>query len=105
MPEPMVSVLIDTCNHASFIQDAISSVLEQDIGRREVEVIVIDDGSTDETPSVVELFSGDVRLIRKSNGGQASAFNVGLPLTSGRVVALLDGDDWWAPNKLKSVVE
>jgi glycosyltransferase involved in cell wall biosynthesis len=105
MSEPTVSVLIDTCNHASFIRDAISSVLEQDIGRRELEVIVVDDGSTDGTPSVVEPFSGDVRLIRKPNGGQASAFNVGLPLTSGRVVALLDGDDWWAPNKLRSVIE
>ena len=102
MPEPTVSVLIDTCNHASFIRDAISSVLEQDIGRRELEVVVVDDGSTDETPSIVELFSGDVRLVRKSNGGQASAFNMGFPLTSGRVVALLDGDDWWAPNKLRA---
>jgi hypothetical protein len=105
MTRPLVSVLIDTCNHAAFVGDAIASVLEQDLGRRDREVIVVDDGSTDETPSVVERFFGDVRLIRKSNGGQASAFNLGLPLTSGRIVALLDGDDWWAPDKLTSVVE
>ena len=84
MTLPLASVLIDTCNHSAFIKDAIVSVLDQDIGRRDIEVIVVDDGSADETPSVVEQFSSDVQLVRKPNGGQASAFNVGLPLTSGR---------------------
>jgi glycosyltransferase involved in cell wall biosynthesis len=98
-------VLVDTCNHESFIQDALASVLDQDIGRGSFEVLVVDDGSTDRTPSLVERFGSDVRLIRKSNGGQASAFNVGIPITTGRFVAFLDGDDRWVSNRLGAVVE
>jgi len=63
----------------------------------------VDDGSTDRTPEIVKKFEPRVRLLRKKNGGQASAFNAGIPECKGEIVAFLDGDDWWAPNKLTRV--
>ncbi len=100
-----VSVLIDTYNHERFIEQAITSVLAQDRPLNDAEIIVVDDGSTDHTPEIVRRFEPRVRLIRKANGGQASAFNVGIPECRGEIVAFLDGDDWWAPQKLRLVVE
>ena len=104
MSKPLVSVLIDTYNHARFIEQAIVSVLEQDVPAAEMEVLVVDDGSTDDTPSVVRQFSPRVRYLRKNNGGQASAFNAGIPEAQGEIVAFLDGDDWWAAGKLRKVL-
>jgi glycosyltransferase involved in cell wall biosynthesis len=103
MPKPFFSVLVDTFNHEHFIEEALVSVLEQDVAGMEREVIVVDDGSTDRTPDIVRKFEPRVRLIRKVNGGQASAFNAGLPECAGEIVAFLDGDDWWAPGKLQAV--
>jgi hypothetical protein len=105
MSKPYVSVLIDTYNHERFIAQAIMSVLAQDMPMANVEIFVVDDGSTDRTPEIVRAFEPRVRLIRKANGGQASAFNTGIPECHGDIVAFLDGDDWWAPQKLRRVVE
>jgi glycosyltransferase involved in cell wall biosynthesis len=102
---PFVSVLIDTYNHERFIEQAIVSVLEQDVSAAEMEVIVVDDGSTDDTPAIVRKFAPRVRYLRKANGGQASAFNAGIPEARGEIVAFLDGDDWWAGNKLSVVLD
>lgn len=104
MAKPTVSVLIDTYNHERFIEEAIVSVLEQDFPRAEMEVIVVDDGSTDRTPEVIHKFGPRVRHLRKANGGQASAFNAGIPEARGEFVAFLDGDDWWARNKLSRTI-
>jgi hypothetical protein len=97
------SVLIDTYNHERFIEQAIMSVLDQDFPAADREIIVVDDGSADGTPEIVKKFEPRVRLLRKENGGQASAFNVGIPECRGEIVAFLDGDDWWAPTKLSVV--
>src|SRR6266478_3223946 len=105
MAGPLVTVLIDTYNHERFIEQAITSVLEQDISMADVEIIVVDDGSTDRTPEIIRRFEPRVRLLRKPNGGQASALNVGIPEMAGEVMAFLDGDDWWAPNKLTRAIE
>ena len=104
MSRSFVSVLIDTYNHERFIEQAIVSVLEQDFPEAEREIIVVDDGSTDRTPEIVKKFEPRVRLLRKENAGQASAFNAGIPECRGEFVAFLDGDDWWAPGKLQAVV-
>jgi glycosyltransferase involved in cell wall biosynthesis len=104
MPTPFVSVLIDTYNHERFIEQAILSVLEQDFPATDREILVVDDGSQDRTPAIAAKFSPQTRLICKVNGGQASAFNTGIPECQGEIVAFLDGDDWWAPEKLKQVV-
>jgi glycosyltransferase involved in cell wall biosynthesis len=105
MPIPLITVIIDTYNHESFIADAIQSVLAQDFPPLETEVLVVDDGSTDDTPEIVRKFAPRLRLLRKPNGGQASAFNAAIPEARGRIVAFLDGDDWWAPGKLAAVTE
>lgn len=104
MSIPLVTVLINTYNHERFIEQAVVSVLEQDFPASEMEVLVVDDGSTDRTPEIVQKFEPRVRLIRKANGGQASAFNVGITQSQGAIVAFLDGDDWWTPSKLREVV-
>ena len=105
MSKPFVSVLIDTYNHERFIEQAITSVLEQDMPMADVEIVVVDDGSTDRTPEIVRHFEPRVRLLRKPNGGQASAFNFALPQTRGEIIAMLDGDDWWAKQKLRRALE
>ena len=71
----------------------------------DVEIIVVDDGSIDRTPEILCEFEPRVRVLRKPNGGQASAFNAGIPECHGEIIAFLDGDDWWAPQKLRRVVE
>ena len=71
MKTPHISVLIDTYNHERYIEQAIVSVLEQDFPREEMEIVVVDDGSTDSTPSIIEKFLPAVRYIGKKNGGQA----------------------------------
>lgn len=101
----IVSVLIDTYNHEQFIEKAVTSVLEQDFPASDREVIVVDDGSTDRTSEILRRFQLQVRVISKPNGGQASAFNVGLPECRGEIIMFLDGDDWWAPGKLRRVVD
>lgn len=105
MANPLVTVLVDTYNHERFIEQAIVSVLEQDFPRSDTEILIVDDGSTDRTPEFLRKFQPNVRVLRKANGGQASAFNAGIPKARGQIVAFLDGDDWWAKNKLSRVVE
>ena len=100
-----VTVLIDTYNHERFIERAITSVLEQDMPLDDVEILVVDDGSTDRTPELVRRFEPRVRYLRKPNGGQASAFNFGFAQARGEIIATLDGDDWWAREKLRRVLE
>jgi Glycosyl transferase family 2 len=105
MQKCFVSVLIDTYNHERFIEQAVSSVLAQDFPARDREILVIDDGSTDRTAEILKKFGSQIRVLRKSNGGQGSAFNVGIPECKGELIAFLDGDDWWLPGKLGRVVE
>ncbi len=103
MSTPFVTVLIDTHNHQHFIEDAINSVLKQDFPSSETEILVVDDGSTDNTAEIVRKFASRVRLLCRVNGGQAAAFNTGIPEARGEIIAFLDGDDWWAPGKLTAV--
>jgi glycosyltransferase involved in cell wall biosynthesis len=105
MTTPVISVLIDTYNHERYVEQAILSVLEQDFPAADIEVVVVDDGSSDKTPAIVQRFAPRVRYLRKENGGQASAFNAGIPQLHGSIVAFLDGDDWWAKGKLTAIAE
>jgi glycosyltransferase involved in cell wall biosynthesis len=100
-----VTAIVDTCNHEHFIERAIDSVLEQDFPGEQMEVVVVDDGSTDSTPQRIARYGDRVRYLRKENGGQASAFNLAIPEARGEVVAFCDGDDWWAKGKLSAVME
>jgi hypothetical protein len=105
MAKPFVSVLIDTYNHERFVEKAIASVLEQDFPVSDREILVVDDGSTDRTPEILRGYSSQVRVLHKPNGGQASAFNVGIPECKGEVIAFLDGDDWWVAGKLQRIAQ
>src|SRR5271165_2805562 len=105
MTTPFVSILIDTYNHERFIEEAVQSVLSQDFPAGEREIVVVDDGSTDRTPEILSKFASQIRVLRKPNGGQASAFNHGIPQCRGELIAFLDADDWWAPDKLSQVVK
>jgi len=102
---PRVTALIDTYNHERFIAEAIESVLVQDFPANEMEILVVDDGSTDATPEIVRRYAERVRYIRKENGGQASALNLGFAEARGEIVAMLDGDDVWLPQKVRRVME
>ena len=101
---PLVSVVLDTYNHERFIEEAIQSALGQDFPAADMEILVVDDGSTDRTPEIARKFEPHVKLLRKPNGGQASAINYGIAHAKGEFVAFLDGDDVWLPNKLSRVV-
>jgi len=103
MKTPFFSVLIDTYNYGQYIEEAVSSVLAQDFPAEEREILVVDDGSTDDTSVRLQKFGDAIRVLRKPNGGQASAFNYGFERASGKVVALLDADDVWLPGKLRRI--
>ncbi len=103
--KPLVSALVDTFNHEKYIEQALLSALDQGLSPAELEIVVVDDGSTDRTPSIVQKFVPRVKYLRKKNGGQASAFNAAFPQLSGQVVSLLDGDDWWVKGKLSAVID
>lgn len=105
MTTPAITALIDTYNHERFIEQAIESVLRQDYPASQMEILIVDDGSTDRTPDIIRKFEPRVRLIRKTNGGQASSFNTGIQEARGEIIAFLDGDDWWAPGKISRIAE
>jgi glycosyltransferase involved in cell wall biosynthesis len=98
MESPLVSVVVPCFNIAEFIAEAIDSALRQD--RVRVEVIAVDDGSTDSTPQVLASYGSRIRVIRQPNAGLSAARNTALAAANGDFVALLDGDDVWAPDKL-----
>lgn len=96
---PKVSVIIPTYNSAAFLVDAVESVLAQTY--RDFEILVIDDGSTDDTEQVMERYKGRVHYLRQRNGGVASARNHGIAMSKGHYIAFLDADDTWFPEKLE----
>jgi glycosyltransferase involved in cell wall biosynthesis len=98
----LVSVVVPAYNSGRFIGEAIQSVREQ--SHRELELLVVDDGSTDDTPEVVARFGSRVTLVRQANSGAAVARNTGMRLARGRFVAFLDADDVWLPGKLAAQI-
>ena len=105
MTAPLFTVLIDSFNYGRYIEEAVRSVLEQDVPAKQVEILVVDDGSTDDTERRLQQFGDAIRYLKKPNGGQASAFNFGWPHARGEFIALLDADDVWLPNKLRRIDE
>jgi glycosyltransferase involved in cell wall biosynthesis len=102
---PLTTVLIDTYNYGRFIEQAIDSVLAQEFPQEQLEIIVVDDGSTDDTAERVKRYGSRIKYLYKQNGGQASAFNAGLAHARGEYICLLDADDYFLPGKLSRVYE
>lgn len=100
---PRVSVIITNYNYERYLEAAIQSVLNQDY--EDIEVLVVDDGSTDKSRRTIEKFRGQIKPVFKENGGQASAFNAGVAQATGDILCFLDADDIWKPEKVGEVVE
>jgi glycosyltransferase involved in cell wall biosynthesis len=105
MSVPLISVLITTYNYGRFVDEAIESALSQDFPPDRMEILVVDDGSTDDTAERVEKYGLRVRYFHKPNGGQASALNFGIARARGEFIALLDADDLFLPGKLTRIVD
>ena len=95
---PQVSVVIPAYNAAPYLRQALDSVLAQTF--RDLEVIVVDDGSTDATSQILSGYASRVRVLRQQNAGVAKARNHGIAASKGRYVAFLDADDAWYPHKI-----
>jgi len=95
---PIVSVIIPTFNRGWVIREAIDSVLNQTFGS--FELIVVDDGSTDNTHDILAEYKDRITLIKQRNRGVSAARNRGMDVASGRFMAFLDSDDLWLPQKL-----
>ncbi len=96
--KPLVSVIIPAYNCADHITESVESALAQDYPNKEI--IIIDDGSTDNTLNVLSPFAGKIIVIQQQNAGSAAARNTGIKAAKGEFVAFLDSDDLWFPGKL-----
>ncbi len=101
---PQVSIVITCYNYASFVTSCLESVFAQTFS--DYEIILVDDGSTDDSAQKIKPFLADTRLryIKQQNGGQANAKNRGIQESVGRFIAFLDADDLWQPDKLKKQI-
>ena len=100
---PKVSVIIPVYNGEQYLAEAIDSVLEQTYP--DLEIIVVDDGSTDQSAEIVKSYGNRTRYIYKENGGTASAMNLGCARAKGTFIAWLSADDAFLPNKISKQVE
>ncbi|WP_222597854.1 glycosyltransferase family 2 protein [Euhalothece natronophila] len=102
-----VSVLVSNYNYAQYLESTINSVLNQTY--RNYEIIIVDDGSTDNSYQVIEQLHqkapDKITSIFQENQGQGAAFNTAFEASSGEIIAFLDADDIWLPNKLKKIVD
>lgn len=98
-----ISVVIPTYNHATFVQEAIESVLTQSYGA--YEIIVVDDGSIDNTGKALSSYMPYINYIYKSNGGTSTALNTGIQRAAGEWICWLSADDLFMPDKLKRQIE
>jgi len=103
MKEPLVSILINNYNYGRYLRYAIESALSQTYAH--IEIIVVDDGSTDDSRKVIAQYQDSITSILKENGGQASAFNAGFLASQGDLICLLDSDDCFRSDKVAKIVE
>jgi glycosyltransferase involved in cell wall biosynthesis len=101
--KPQVSVIIPTYNRGWILKEAIDSVLTQDY--KDFELIVVDDGSTDNTSEILASYGNGIRVLFQENKGVSAARNRGIAEASGQFIAFIDSDDLWLPQKLSTQVE
>jgi glycosyltransferase involved in cell wall biosynthesis len=100
---PLVTILINNYNYGSFLHEAIESALAQTYDN--IEVVVVDDGSTDSSREVIAKYGNRIIPVMKNNGGQASAFNAGFVASKGDILCLLDADDLFLEEKVSCIVQ
>lgn len=98
----LVSIIINNYNYERFLRDAIDSALDQTYPN--IEVVVVDDGSTDNSREVITSYKDQIIPVLKENGGQASAFKAGFAASKGDIICFLDSDDIFVPNKVEKIV-
>lgn len=103
MPDRSFSVIVPTYNRTSCVAEAIESILQQTLPA--AEIIVVDDGSTDQTEQTLSAFGQKIRYVKKTNGGVSSARNRGLEEATGEWITFLDSDDLWKPRYLEVQAE
>ena len=96
---PTISCIVPVYNGARFVAEALDSILAQSLPPNEI--IVVDDGSTDATPAVVDRYARHVTYLRQDNRGPAGARNRGIAMSTGEFLSFLDADDLWRENKLE----
>ena len=99
---PLVSVIMPVYNGANFLAEAINNIQQQYY--QSLELIIVDDGSVDETASIVAQYKADIQYVYQPNRGPAAARNTALKLATGEFIAFLDVDDLWARNRLSSQI-
>src|SRR6516164_7495387 len=103
MRKPLVSVIINNYNYARFLKQAIDSALNQTHSL--TEVVVVDDGSSDESREIIANYGNGIIPVLKENGGQASALNAAVLASRGEILCFLDSDDYFYPDKVAQVIE
>jgi glycosyltransferase involved in cell wall biosynthesis len=103
LDKPLVTVIIPTYNRGWIVKEAIDSVLDQDFS--DFELIVVDDGSEDNTREILGAYADAITVLHRSNRGVSAARNCGIAEASGQLIAFLDSDDLWLPGKLKTQVK
>jgi glycosyltransferase involved in cell wall biosynthesis len=98
-----VSIIINNYNYGKFLSEAIDSALNQTYSYHEV--IVVDDGSTDNSREIIEGYKDKIVPVLKENGGQASAFNTGFAASKGDIICFLDSDDSFLPEKIEKIIK
>ena len=101
--KPKISIIVPAYNASSYIEKCIESLLNQTL--KDIEIIVVDDGSTDDTSKKLSKYKDKIKLIKQKNGGVANARNKGLSVATGDYLAYVDSDDWVEPSMFKKLYE
>jgi glycosyltransferase involved in cell wall biosynthesis len=101
--QPLVSVIIANFNYGRFLPDCLESIFAQTY--QPIEVVVVDDGSTDDSREVLENYRARIKTVWQSNAGQAAALSAGFEQCKGEIICLLDADDGWYPHKVRRLVD
>src|ERR1700693_1450726 len=100
---PLVSIVIVNYNYANFLPAAIDSAIHQTYSP--IEILVVDDGSTDESREIISRYQSSIVPILKRNGGNNSAINAGVKHSHGKIICFLDADDFYYPDKVTRIVD
>ena len=103
MNSPLISIIVPTFNRSHFLSTTLNSILNQKY--QNFELIVVDDGSTDNTPEILKKYNNKLTIIRQENKGVSSARNLGITKAKGEYIAFCDSDDLWLPQKLNHQIK